>query len=283
MSLTNEQLELRKKGIGASEIAAIAGINPWMSAHDVWCIKRGLAESVENVKSRMGHRVEAAVCAEYCEDQGVEVEEVGTIVHPQRDWQLATPDRRVKGHRRLLEVKCVGWRMAHHWGTEVDAIPEYYRPQVEQQLEVCDLDECHVAAWIGGSDFRIYTIRRDRELARILTEIGERFWVDNVLGGVPPKVDGTEGARRMLEKLFPRNAKPLLKATPDVEGIGLELLDARKTLERIERRKTELENRIIEAVGDADGIVADDWRVTYRANKNNKRVFRFVSKEEAAA
>ena len=280
--LTKEQLAMRLQGIGASEIAAVAGLNPWMSAHDVWLLKRGLAEPAENVKSRMGNRVEAAVRAEYCEDQGVEVEDVGTLVHPTKPWMMATPDGRVKGMRRLLEIKCVGWRMAFHWGTEVDAIPDYYRPQVEQQLEVADADECHVAAWIGGSDFRIYTIQRDRELGVILGEIGRKFWHDHVLTGIPPKVDGSEGARRMLEKLFPRNAKPLLKASPPVAELGQSLRGARAELERIEARKLELENKIIEAIGDAEGVDADDWRVTYRANKNNKRVFRFVSKESAA-
>jgi len=281
MTLTIDQLATRHLTLGASEIAAVAGLNPWKTAHDVWLLKLQLAESSDNVRTRMGNRVEACVLAEYCETEGVEAELMGTVVHPSHGWMSATPDARIKGARRLLEIKCVGWRMAHHWGTEVDAIPEYYRPQVEQQMEVCDVDECHVAAWIGGSEFRIYTIKRDRELAGILTEIGRRFWHEHVIPGIPPPVDGSEGARRMLDKLFPRNTKPMLQATPELSGLAARLREAKVLTERAEAEQAAAQNKIIEALGDAEGVAAPDFRITYRADKAGKRRFLFKTKEAA--
>lgn len=281
MSLTAEQLKLRKHTIGASEIAAIAGLNPWMSAHDVWCVKRGLAEELGDVTTRMGQRVEAAVLEEYCLDQRASVAHFGTIIHPKNAWMSATPDAAVFGVRRLLEIKCTGWRIAHHWGTDVDAIPAYYRPQVEWQMECCDADECHVAAWIGGADFRIYTIKRDRELAEMLTEIGRQFWFDHVLTGEPPTVDSTEGARRMLDRLYPRNRTPLKEATPEIEAIAKSLRDARAAVKQAEGRASEFENKMVAAIGDAEGIAAKDWRVTYRADKAGRR--RFLFKDQSAA
>lgn len=281
MSLTDEQLALRQSGIGASEIGAIAGLNPWMSAHDVWLVKRGLATNAGSVHSRMGQRIEAAVAAEYTEDQGAELGHFGTIVHPKHPWMMATPDACVFGVRRIVEIKCVGWRLAHHWGSDADAIPEYYRPQVEWQLEVCDADECHVAAWIGGSDFRIYTIKRDRELAGILTEIGRKFWFDHVLTGTPPAVDGSEGARRMLDKLFPRNTKPMLPATPEIAEMAARLREAKALTERAEAEQAAAQNRIIEALGEAEGVAAPDFKITYRADKAGKRRFLFKTKEAA--
>lgn len=281
--LTKEQLELRRNGIGASEIAAICGLNPWRSAHDVWLLKRGLADEVTNVTSRMGLRVEAAVRAEYCEDQGVTVEDVGTIVHPTHSWMMATPDGKVVGVKRLLEIKCVSWRMAHHWGTEVDAIPDYYRPQVEQQLEVCDEPECHVAAWIGGADFRIYTIKRDPSLASMLIDIGARFWRDYVLTGNPPPVDGSDGARRMLDKMFPRHERPMLEATPDIDALAAQLREAKAAKLVAEEAEATAQNRIVEAIGAAEGVAAKDYRITYRADKAGKRRFLFKPKEGAVA
>jgi predicted phage-related endonuclease len=230
----------------------------------------------------MGNRIEAAVAEEYVHETGAEIANFGTMIHPVHPWMLATPDACVRGTRRLLEIKCVGWRSAMHWGTGPEDIPNYYLPQVQWQLEVCDADECHVAAWIGGSDFRIYTIRRDREMAEMLMNIGRQFWFEYVLPGVPPPADGTDGARRMLEKLYPRNTKPLKRATPEIEALAASLKATREQLETVETAKASLENRIIEAIGDADGIASDGWKATFKAAKTGKRSFRFTTKENAA-
>lgn len=275
MGLTAEQQQLRSRGIGASEIASIVGLNPWRSAHDVWLLKRGLVDSESNVQSRMGQRIEACVLDEYREETGATLAFPGTVFHPEESWMLCTPDAFVEAERRIVEVKCVGWRSAFHWGDEEDAIPDYYRPQIAWQLEVLGVAECHVAAWIGGSDFRIYTVRRSEALIAALIEAGRRFWFDHVLTGEPPTVDGTAGARRMLAELYPRNTKSLIKATSEHDALADTLERARVAFEEAEFVKKAAENRFIEAIGDADGIEGADWKATYRATKTGTRRFVF--------
>lgn len=269
--LTAEQRARRSQGIGASEIAAIVGLNPWRSAHDVWLIKRGLVDEAESVQTRMGSRVERCVLDEYQAETGAALAYPGTVAHPREPWMLATPDALVEAERRAVEVKCVGWRSAFHWGEDADAIPDYYRPQVAWQLEVFGLEEAHVAAWIGGSDFRIYTVRRNPTLAAALIEAGRRFWFDHVLTGDPPPVDGSDGARRMLSELYPRNTKPLLRATDEHDALADCLQRARVAFEEAELAKRAAEHALIAAIGDADGIYSDAWRATYRATKTGAR------------
>lgn len=284
MSLTDHQRAIRSTGIGASEIASIVGLNPWRSAHDVWLVKRGLVEEKGTIQSRMGQRVEACVLDEYREQTGSELSFPGTVRHPTEPWMLCTPDAIADEWVRVVEVKCVGWRTAFHWGDEEDAIPDYYRPQVAWQLEVLGIEEAHVAAWIGGSDYRIYTIRRNAALIEALVEAGRRFWFDHVLTGEPPPIDGTDGARRVLAEMYPRTGKPPIRATEEHNRLARKLEEARNAYEQAELEKKRAENLMIAAMGEADGIEGDDWRATYKALKTGAKrfVFKRIKERKAA-
>lgn len=281
--LTEEQLALRMHTVGSSEIAAVCALNPYRSSHDVYCEKLGLLSYEGNVKTRMGERVEHAVAEEYVLETGAELAHFGTIVHPKHAWMSATPDRVVRGTRRIVEIKCVGFRSAYHWGTDPDAIPDYYRPQVEWQMDVCDADETHVAAWIGGSDFRIYTIKRDRALGDLLRKIGHQFWVENVLARVPPRVDESLGARRMLNAMFPRNSGKILAPDEKASTLVSKLFDAQRAVKEAEAAEDRIKNQLRELAEDADGFESRDWKVSWKADRNGKRSFKVKTKEEKAA
>ena len=279
--LSDEQRKERMLGLGSSEVAAVCGLNPWRSAHDVWLVKRGLADEAdeENVRTRMGLRVEAAIADEYQLETGAELAHWGTVTGSE-PWMLATPDRAVYGARRLVEIKNVGWRSAFHWGSDEDAIPDYYRPQVEWQMLVCDADETDVAAWLGGSEFRIYRIKRNRALGDAIANVCRRFWLDNVIGGEPPKVDGSDGARRMLAKLYPANTKPLIVATSEANDLAERLATTKHDAAILDEKKSHLENRMRELIADADGILGPDWKATLKADKNGRRSLRFTTQQE---
>ena len=54
--LTPEQLERRRSSIGASDVAAILGLDPYRTGLDIWLQKRGLAEVQDQTEaSLMGH------------------------------------------------------------------------------------------------------------------------------------------------------------------------------------------------------------------------------------
>ena len=279
--LTPEQLAARPHSLGASEVAAVVGLNPWWSAHDVWLKKRGFVEEVETTQSRVGQLIEPVILQLYCEDTGATVEGRGTSAHPVETWATATPDGHVVGASRLVEIKCVGYRSAHHWTSEDDGIPDYYRTQAEWQCMVTGAEECDVAALIGGTDFRIYRIKRDPSLAAAILESCKRFWFDHVVTGEPPAADHSEGARRMLATLFPRDTRPLLPATDAASAIVPSLISTKERISKLEQEKSALENRLREAIADAAGFIGDGWKATYKATKTGVRVLR-VTAEEAA-
>jgi len=291
VTLTSEQMLVRSKGIGSSEIASVVGVSPFQSRHDVWLTKRGLADFKGNLATRMGSRIEDAIAEEYCELMRAEGEphEIAnfqtTFAHPVEPWILASPDRLVFGRRRIAEMKNVGFRSMFSWGTEVDAVPDYYRVQVEWQLGVCDalsstgeVDEkpmdAHVVAWLGGCDLRVYRIQRSLKLWNAIVGQAREFWFHNVLANVPPEIDGTDGAKRMVHALSGASWRPLGRATEQQEELMVALKEAREQVERAQFREQEIETRIKATIGDSEGFLFKGGRTTWKTNKKGIRPFK---------
>jgi putative phage-type endonuclease len=297
MTLTAEQTSIRSRGVGSSEIAAIVGISPFQSMHDVWMVKRGLATFEGNTMTRMGQRMEDAIAEEYgdmmrSEGQPHELANFRTTFrHPTEPWILASPDRLVSGKRRLAEVKNVGFRSMFAWGSGPQDIPDYYRLQVEWQLGVCDAltatgapdeapIEAHIVAWLGGCELRVYTIQRAPDLWEHLVNQARHFWHHHVLGNVPPPVDGSDGAKRMVHALFPESWKPLGRATYDQQRLTELLRDARDTVKRAEEEEQKLCSQIKETIGDAEGFWFKGGKVTWKTTKNGQRPFKLTWDKE---
>lgn len=300
MTLTAEQTSIRSRGVGSSEIGAVAGVNPYQSIHDVWLTKRGLATFTGNLATRMGSMIEDAIVHEYCDMMRAEGEPHETanfrttFRHPDEPWILASPDRLVFGKRRLVEAKNVGYRSMFSWGTDTDALPDSYRCQVEWQMGVCDAVsrlgmttepepmDTHVVAWLGGCDMRVYRVQRNPQLWSALVEQARVFWHDNVLANVPPEVDGSKGAERMVKAIYGESWKPLEPANDVESELAAALREARKEFDRVEREERELETRLKASIGHREGLMGRGWKITWKTQKDGKRPFKFkdlVSKE----
>src|SRR5690348_3040920 len=65
---TPEWDEIRSRGIGGSEIAAVVGLSPWVSRFALWHRKRGtLGKQTVNAGMDWGHRLEDAICEAWAE------------------------------------------------------------------------------------------------------------------------------------------------------------------------------------------------------------------------
>ena len=155
MTLTAEQLALRQTGIGASEIAAVAGLDPHRTPLDVWMLKRGLAGPFAgNEFTRWGDRLEAVIAGAYAEARGVLLDTRDTLRHAGEPWMLATPDRVVLdsagAEERLLQVKNRGLRQADRWGEPgTDQVPDAVAAQCHWEMAVTGLALCDVAVLIA--------------------------------------------------------------------------------------------------------------------------------------
>lgn len=268
-------LERRRTGIGGSDIGAILGFSPWATPYSVWLDKKGLSEpKPETPEMKMGHRLEPVIADMYSEVTGNTLITAGLTVHPNFSFILGTPDRLVaNGGNTGLEIKTANpFRAAKEWGEPgTDEIPQNYLLQCVWYQAITNRDVWDVAVLIGGSDFRIYKIHRDRDLENALIERADDWWTQYIIGNEEPPIDGSNAARDYITRRFPRNVEPLKIATADVNDILATLAATRKEVAAAEEKKAILENQVELFIGDAAGVESDAFRATWKNSKDSEK------------
>jgi putative phage-type endonuclease len=267
---TEEDLALRRAGIGSSEIAAVVGLSPWATALDVYARKLGFEEEFADSEfMRWGRLLEPVIADRYAQELGVELVTSQTVRHVEYEWMVATPDRLYADGSRLVEIKNVSAPRGYEWGESgTSRVPERYYLQVLWQMIVTGVHAADLAALVGGHDLRVYEIPYDPELAAYLVEVGREFWFDHVVARVPPEIDDMEAAGRYLAVRYPRDSGETVEADWEIDVWIDRLREAREVLAEAEAAKLEAECRIKEFMGEASTLVSRNGRVTYKSTKD---------------
>lgn len=194
-------LAQRQSGIGASEAAAVIGINPWQTPLDVYLRKVNPVEDrPPTLRQRIGLAQEPTILKLYEEETGRKVSRSQVfLVSPAYPHLIATLDG-VGQDGRIVEFKTASEYSASDWE---DGIPEHYMPQVQQQMLVAGEDVADVAVLIGQSNFLIHTVERDQEYIEDMLPLLAEFW-NQVQERRPP--DPTFRDLEALGKLAPAYA-----------------------------------------------------------------------------
>lgn len=221
-------------GIGASEIAAVCGMNPFSGPWDIWLRKTGQAPDIEpGPPIEWGHRLEPAIRQKYADETGatmfVPSESLFSKTTP---WARATPDAIVLTLEQLwdylVQVKNVGYWMGKDWEATP---PAYVQLQEQWELYVTELQRADVAVLIAGSDYRAYTVHRDDKMIGDLLEIAADFW-RHVENRTPPKLDASEACRDHFTRRLVRAPVVELTADEDAERTIAAWHAAKATLKR---------------------------------------------------
>lgn len=212
---------LSRNGIGASEIAAVAGLNPYCSPWDVWLEKTGQAPPRDETEPmEWGMRLESAIRAKYADETRRAVEiPTHSIFHPEIGWARATPDGFVLDERQdhreaLLQCKNVSTWVEKAWR---EAPPIYVQLQEQWELLVTGLQRADVAVLIGGNEFRVYTVHRDDKVISDLVDIATAFW-RKVETRTQPDIDASDACRDHFTRQLTKATNVELAADPEIEG-----------------------------------------------------------------
>lgn len=270
--LTQRQLEMRRTGIGGSEIGAVGGLSKWCSPLEVWR-RKVHGEVLEETKAmKRGRLLEPAVADWYAEETGATLRKVGrTLRHPERSMVIATPDRiaTLNGAPRVLEIKTTNHAKPDEWGESgTDEVPEAYLTQVAWTMAVTDMPSADLAVLIAGDDFRLYHFERDLELEGNLFELGEKFWVDHVLARVPPPVMGLDN--EWLKHRFPRDngeSIPFANLTEDAQALVRAYVAQWQESKATEKHLEDLEAQVRALMGGASELAGPGFRIDWKQNK----------------
>lgn len=265
--------ELSRLGLGASEIAAVAGLNPHASPWDVWLAKTGQAQFNGNEFTEWGQRLEPAIRLRYCDETGaIVVVPSGSMFHAIHEWVRATPDgmiwdgatpERIEDLRhsspetlrdskasRLFQAKNVNEWAARMAGWS-DACPDHVQLQEQWEMLVTGAPEADVCALIGGNTWVMHRVFFDARIANDLLEIGAAF-MRNLEQGIQPKVDGSDACSRHLRaQLRKRDAIVEVVADEDLESAVQTWHDAHVEIARANARKEAARSKVMAAIAAA--------------------------------
>jgi len=295
MALSMAQKEFRRRGVSASDIAALCGVSRWKKPIKVYeeKIEPPEEDSEPTVDQEFGNRVENMVLDWTAERVETPIfhntgPEAITFQSRKHELALATPDglafedalpesfevlrAQYESATAVVEVKAPGRTIAD-WTSPLemaDGIPDYYIPQVHWQMGVLDLPEVVVGALIGREPW-IYRIAFNAELFKMLLHIAEKFWENHVLKQIPPPVDESKDYAAHLVHRYPGHASDeLCKTNPEVDVAVIKLREAKEAAEGLDSVIRLQQNIIKGHIGDAAGIEGPWGKIYWKKSKDSE-------------
>ena len=262
-----EWLQLRRSGIGGSDVAALLGMSRYTSPFELYLDKRGELPDLMCPEALMraagwGHLLEPLIAQRFAELHGVTVRKVGLLRHESDPWRLANLDRQVFGCDDgpcLLEIKNRSAYKADEWGPSGDpaGVPDGEALQTHWYIGVTGYRHAHVGVLINGNDDRYYRIDRDPDLEADVTALAWSFW-QRVQDGNPPPVDGSEAVTELLSVLWAgREGAEKVLSPDEVNPLKAELKHAQAAAKEAERQVADAKNRMAVLLGGAEAAVWD--------------------------
>jgi putative phage-type endonuclease len=252
-------LEERKRGLGASDVSAALGINPWKSAFALWAEKCDLLPSedlaAENEAVDWGLTLEAPIARKFGERTGriVELPETPTLaVHESLPFLRCTLDavqyRHPGDDAGDLQIKTTSAFNAAEWAG--GAVPLVYQVQVAFELFVTGMSWGSIACLVGGQRLVWADIQRDDAFIEAALPHLEAFW-GHVESRTPPPVDASPATAKILQKLHPEDSGETIELPAESDAWHAELVAAKEKIKAYEELKTLNENRLKAAIGAA--------------------------------
>lgn len=247
--LTDAQLQERGQGLGASDMAVLAGVSPYQTPFELYLEKIGELDRTARMDQvvldsmERGHRLED-VALEWDRDRtGDPFWRVkGTVWHPTLPWGYCHPDATRHPFGRLdhlVEVKTA----ARPW----KEVPQHVEVQVMWQMACTGATQVDVLLLTFQGPPERYRVERDDLLVHALEGLGAAFW-RRVEDRDPPPVDGSDGASRWLDNTRWRN-EPELLAEPGQRDLLVRLIDCRTQAKELEKLDAELVNQLKFSMG----------------------------------
>jgi putative phage-type endonuclease len=183
---SDQYWEYRKTCLGASEISALIGANPWSGPERVWADKRGAGrpqpDSGINTPIWWGHQEEPHIIKAALWELAGDFPPA-TVV-PGKTWVIdgfmASPDavfceaeKLVSGRTEIIEAKVVGIRSGYLWRY---GPPHHVLAQVHAQMTVTGSTMAHVAARIAGAPVKVWSVKRDEMACKGILKVVKAFW-----------------------------------------------------------------------------------------------------------
>lgn len=265
-------LDLRTQDITSTEVAALFGLSPYMTAFELWHRKKNkeLVDPFEGNKfTKWGNRLEAVIAEGIAEDENWSIRKMDEYI---RDTELrmgASFDYAYGFHgeeRGILEIKNVfGMIFQDQWITEDKRVeaPPHIELQVQAQLSLSGKPEAHIGALISGNKIELMKRKPDLE---IIAEIKKRikdFWqsIDENKEPTPNFVKDAE----FIAKLYMYAEPNKIKDARDDKEI-IDLAQKYKAASAVEKGanslKKSLKSQLLMLIDESEKCIGEDFTIS---------------------
>lgn len=202
----DEWIQFRSRGLGASEVGTLMGVNSWKSPAELYYQKIGLIPQKvdQNIPMFMGTILEKTVAEifEYWDgddasmlrnyEAGTKVrtlyEPVGYVVNPEYPHLFFSPDRlqiktknlRIRDGRinlenveAIIEIKTISGWSSKQW---TGGLPPSYYLQLQTYLMGLGIQKGWLVALEDGRNLKVHEFERDEEMISMIANVTREFW-----------------------------------------------------------------------------------------------------------
>ncbi|NKS29605.1 hypothetical protein GS534_03175 [Rhodococcus hoagii] len=264
-----EWLQQRREGLGGSDISTLLEMqNPdWDDRYTLWLDKTGqipLDLKPPSEAAFWGHVLEPVVRDRAADLLGQAITKPATtlrsVSHPFMQYNA---DGFIEDGR-LYEGKTANAFKAKEWKGQ---IPDHAELQVQEGMFVTGKDQAVVAGLIGGQKLELFEVDRDDRIITAILDAAERFWVDNVLGGVEPAVGSGAASAEALKQVYGRKGGVRKLPAAKIRDVHDRALMHAANEKREKLAKQQAQNEMRRMMAGRDALVDTDDKV-WAAVKN---------------
>ena len=252
-------LELRRQGLGASDMAAVMGVSPYKTPYQLWAEKTGATPPQKvGAAAQRGVILEDAVGRYYEEERGVKLRKSNGIIRlKQHPRIMASLDRTIVGEPKgIVEIKTSASPRWSMW-----PVPPEVVIQTHVQMGILGVEWCDVVALLGGLVFKIERVQFDPALWAEIQRSAMAF-LEAVDTNTPPKLEALDAQAYALAT--PQASDDFAQATSDLERVYAQLREVNTELHFVEEKKGALEIILKEAIGEKAGLAGNGWTVYWK-------------------
>jgi putative phage-type endonuclease len=266
-------LELRANNINSTEIAALFGCSPYMTAFELWHLKSGNLKSnfKENERMTWGKRLQDPIAYGVAEDQGWKIRK--------RDDYMYSPDLRIgssfdfavvdsnplNGDAALLEIKNVdslafknGWEQLDDGSLDA---PLHIELQCAHQMMIADINKLYLVAFVGGNTPVILERDRHSEFERKILQKVSEFW-ESVKSGVEPSPDFVKDSDAIKDLYSTSSKGKFVEGTPRAHVLAEKYSFLNESIAALEKEKLAVKSELLTIMGDAEKMIGSNFTVS---------------------
>jgi len=254
-----EWLKARLPFLGASEVSAALGLNPYRTPFDLWREKTGDPSFIPfegNQFTIWGNRLEDSIAQGFAEDHGYKIQKDNKLRVHNNGILSCSLDRTIigsnNGHKTpgILEIKNMSnWAYDKLLKDDND-IPIMYYSQHQQQFGITGYDWGFFVMLIGGNEMVVKEMVPDWDYIKKQETEATSWWNKYVVGKTPPDFE----VKDLEDPKTTALTGDIQVATKEAFQAHSMLMTLKKRIKELTEQKTKLEKILKKEIGTAKSL-----------------------------